>query len=327
MSPGHSMAGISRVLVTGAHGFIGSHLTRALIGEGYEVGILRREASDLHRLRDLGGQVVHHVADLRDPASVQAAVEVACPEAVIHLATYYAVEHRPGEVGVMMDTNVKGTVALLDASREVGVTFFLNTGTCAVYREKEIPLTETDPVSPQNLYALTKLQAEEACRFYADRFDVPGATLRLFPPYGPADNERRLIPYVIRSILAGEEVRLTSGTQRWDFVYVDDIVSAFLAALRQPEKAAAAEVLNVGTGDPLAVRDLVTRLAGLTGEKASLLWGAIPHRSNEVWFNSGSWGTIRSVLGWEPRVSLDEGLERTIAWFRDHPRNPEGSRA
>jgi nucleoside-diphosphate-sugar epimerase len=132
---------------------------------------------------------------------------------------------------------------------------------------------------------------------------------------------------VIRSILAGGEVRLTTGTQRWDFVYVDDIVSAFLAALRRPEKAAAAGVLNVGTGDPLAVRDLVTRLAGLTGENARLFWGAIPHRSNEVWYNSGSWGTIRSVLGWEPRVSLDEGLERTIAWFRDHPPKPGGSRA
>lgn len=145
------MAGISRVLVTGAHGFIGSHLTRALIREGYEVGILRREASDLHRLRDPGGRIAHHVADLRDPASVLNAMTEARPDAVIHLATYYAVEHRPGEVGVMMDTNVKGTVALLDASREVGVTFFLNTGTCAVYREKEIPLVETDPISPKNL--------------------------------------------------------------------------------------------------------------------------------------------------------------------------------
>ena len=321
------MAGIRRVLVTGAHGFIGSHLTRALLGEGYEVGILMRETSDLSRIRDLEGRITRSIADLRDPASVQAAVTAAHPDAVVHLATYYAIEHRPDEVGVMVDTNVKGTVALLDAAQEAGVALFLNAGTCAVYREKEVPLDETDSVSPQNLYALTKLEAEEACRFYSERLAVPAATLRLFPPYGPADNERRLIPYVIRSILAGEEVRLTSGTQRWDFVYVDDVVSAFLAALRQPERAVSAGVMNVATGDPVAVRDLVTRLAGLTGERARLVWGAVPHRKNEVWYNSGSWGKIRSVLGWEPRLSLDEGLGRTLAWFRDHPPEAGGTRA
>ena len=313
------MAGIRRVLVTGAHGFIGSHLARTLLGAGYEVGALHREASDLRRIKDLEGRISHHVADLRDPASVQGAVMGARPDAIVHLATYYAVEHRPDEVGVMMDTNVKGTIALLEACRDRGVSLFLNAGTCAVYREKDVPLAETDPVSPQNLYALTKLQAEQACAFYSDRLGVPATTLRLFPPYGPADNERRLIPYVIRSILAGEEVRLTSGTQRWDFVYVDDVVAAFVAALGKPGAAAGAGVMNVATGDPVAVRDLVTRLAGLTGEHARLLWGAVPHRGNEVWFNSGSWDRIRSVLGWEPQVSLDEGLERTIAWARAHP--------
>jgi nucleoside-diphosphate-sugar epimerase len=320
------MAGIRRVLVTGAHGFIGSHLTRALLREGYQVGILHREHSNLRRLRDLEGRISHHTADLRDPASVQAAVMEAHPDVVVHLATYYAVEHRPDEVGVMMDTNVKGTIALLEACRETEVALFLNTSTCAVYREKDVPLTENDPVSPQNLYALTKLQAENACRFYSERLGVPAATLRLFPPYGPADNERRLIPYAIRSILAGEEVRLTSGTQRWDFVYVDDVAAAFVAAVKRPGDAASAGILNVGTGDPRAVRDLVIRLAGLTGEKARLLWGAVPHRRNEIWFNSGSWGKIRSVLGWEPRVPLDEGLERTIAWFRDNPPPAGGSR-
>jgi nucleoside-diphosphate-sugar epimerase len=324
--PGHSMAGIRRVLVTGAHGFIGSHLTRALLDEGYGVGILHRESSDLSRVRDLGERISHHTADLRDPSPVQAAVAEARPDAVLHLATYYAVEHRPDEVGVMMDTNVKGTIALLDASREKGVALFLNASTCAVYREKEGPLAETDPVSPQNLYALTKLQAEEACRFYADRMGVPAATLRLFPPYGPGDNDRRLLPYAIRSLLSGQDVQLTTGTQKWDFVYVADIVAAFLAALRQPEKAARAGVMNVATGDPRSVRDVVTRVREMTGSKGNLLWGAVPHRKNEVWYNSGWTGKIRSVLGWEPRFSLDEGLAETIAWFRDHPLPAGGSR-
>jgi nucleoside-diphosphate-sugar epimerase len=313
------MAGIRRVLVTGAHGFIGSHLTRALLARGYEVGILAREASDLSRIRGLEGSIFSHAADLRDPASVQKAVEEARPDAVIHLATYYAVEHRPEEVGVMMDTNVKGTIALLEASRDRGISLFLNMSTCAVYRERNSPLEETDPVSPQNLYALTKLQAEDACRFYNDRLGVPAATLRLFPPYGPADNDRRLIPYVIRSLLAGQDVQLTTGTQRWDFVYVDDVVAALLAALGRPEKTVSAGTLNVGTGNPVSVQDLVTRVHEMLGSEGNLLWGAIPHRTNEVWYNSGSPEKIRSVLGWTPETSLDEGLRRTIAWVKGNP--------
>ena len=318
------MAGIRRVLVTGAHGFIGSHLTRALLEHGYEVGILSRDTSDLSRLRDFMGRISRYTADLRDPASVLKVVEGSRPDAVVHLATYYAVEHRPEELGVMMDTNVKGTIALLEACRDRGISLFLNMSTCAVYREKEVPLVETDPVSPQNLYALTKLQAEDACRFYGDRLGVPAATLRLFPPYGPGDNERRLIPYVIRSILAGRDVQLTTGTQRWDFVYVEDVVSAVLAALGNPEKAASAGTMNVATGDPRSVRELAMRIHEMLGSKGNLLWGAVPHRKTEVWYNSGSPEKIRSVLGWKPGFSLDEGLERTIEWFREHPPRAEG---
>ncbi|HUK92639.1 MAG TPA: NAD(P)-dependent oxidoreductase [Methanomicrobiales archaeon] len=313
------MAGIRRVLVTGAHGFIGSHLTRALLEQGYEVAILSRGNSDLSRIRDVTGHISPHPADLRDPPSVQKAVEEARPDAIVHLATYYAVEHRPDEVGVMIDTNVKGTIALLDACRDRGVSLFLNMSTCAVYRERNSPLEEMDPVSPQNLYALTKLQAEQACRFYNDRFGVPAASLRLFSPFGPADNDRRLIPYVIRSLLAGQDVKLTTGAQRWDFVYVADVVAALLAALAKPANTVSAATLNIGTGDPVSVRDLVTRVREILGSEGNLLWGAVPHRTTEVWYNSGSPGKIRSVLGWEPKTSLDEGLRRTIAWFREHP--------
>jgi len=318
------MTGIRRILLTGGHGFIGSHLTRALLREGYEVGLLRRETSDLSRVREYGSRIFHYPADLRDPASVQGAVEAARPDAIVHLAMYYAVEHHPEELGVMMDTNVKGAIALLDACQDRRLSLFLNTSTCAVYREKNEPLKETDPVSPQNLYALTKLQAEDACRFYNERLGVPTATLRLFPPYGPGDNERRLLPYTIRSLLEGQDIKLTTGLQEWDFVYVDDIVAAFLAALSKPEKAVEAGVLNVGTGYPHSVREVVSKVHEMTGSKGNLLWGAVEHRKNEVWYNSGSFRRIQSVLGWEPRYTLDEGLLRTIGWFRDHPGSGKG---
>ena len=318
------MAGIRRVLVTGAHGFIGSHLTAALLEQGYQVAILKRDGSDLRRIGHLLDRVTPLTADLRDPDQVLRAVRSGAPDAILHLAAYYAVEHSPEQIGVMVDTNVKGVMGLLDAARLLKTPLFVNTSTCTVYREKETPLAETDPVGPQNLYDLTKLQAEEACRFFRDRFDVPSVSLRIFPPYGPGDNERRLIPSAIRKLLAGESPALTTGMQRWDFVHVRDIVAAYLAVLSHPDQALRGGILNVATGDPKTVREVVERIRTLLGSGQELRWGEIPHRRNEIWLNSGSPAKIRTMLGWEPQVSLEQGLGETVAWFRDHPREPGG---
>jgi len=320
-----AMAGIRRVLVTGAHGFIGSHLAAALLDRGYQVSILRREGSDLRRIGHLLDRITPLTADLRDPEQVQRAVRTASPDAILHLAAYYAVEHTPDQVSIMVDTNVKGAVALLDAARTVEIPLFVNTSTCTVYRERETPRAEADPVGPQNLYDLTKLQAEEACRFFRDRFSVPSVTLRIFPPYGPGDNERRLIPSVIRKLLAGESPALTTGMQRWDFVHVRDIVAAYLAVLSSPEQALHGGVFNVATGDPKTVREVVEQVRTLLGSGTELRWGAVPHRRNEIWLNSGNPEKIRTMLGWEPRVSPEEGLQETVTWFRDHPRKPGGT--
>jgi UDP-glucose 4-epimerase len=318
------MAGIRRVLVTGAHGFLGSHLTAALLDRGYRVTILKREGSDLRRIGHLMDRITPLTADLRDPEQVRQAVQTAAPDAILHLAAYYAVEHTPEQVGIMVDTNVRGAVALLEAARLEKTALLVNTSTCTVYRERETPRSEKDPVGPQNLYDLTKLQAEEACHFYRDRFGVPSVTLRIFPPYGPGDNERRLIPSVIRALLSGESPALTSGTQRWDFVHVRDIAAAYLAVLSAPDRALQGEIFNVATGDARTVREAVEQVRTVLGSGTELRWGLVPHRRNEVWLNSGNPEKIRSMLGWEPRVPLAQGLAETVAWFRDHPAGPGG---
>jgi len=313
------MTGIRRVLVTGAHGFLGSHLTASLLEQGYDVAILKREGSDLRRISHLMDRITAVNADLRDPDHILSAVRTAKPEAILHLAAFYAVEHTPAQVGIMVDTNVRGAVALLESARVEKTPLFVNTSTCTVYRELGTPRTEADPVAPQNLYDLTKAHAEEACRFYRNRFGVPSVTLRIFPPYGPGDNERRLIPSVIRHLQRGESPALTSGTQRWDFVHARDIAAAYLAVLAAPEQALQGELFNVATGDARTVREVVEQVRTLLGSATPLRWDAIPHRRNEIWLNSGNAEKIRAMLGWEPRVPLAEGLAGTVVWFRDHP--------
>ncbi len=311
-------ADLKRIFITGATGFIGSHLARRLIQEGYDVAVMKRATSDCSRIRDLADSITTCDVDLRNSGEVTESVAEYNPDAILHLVTYYVVEHTPHEIGVMLDTNVKGTVNLLEAAKESGITAFINTSTCAVYEDIGRKLAENDNIRPQNLYALSKLLAEEACSFYADNYGVNTVTLRLFPPYGPADNERRLIPYVTRCLLNGESPNLTTGKQKWDFVYVDDIVDAFLAALRAFPTQQAHEIFNIGTGNAVSIFDVVTKIKEITGADTELKWGAVPHRKNEVWLNSAEGKKSSEILGWQAKTNIDAGLAETISWFRKH---------
>jgi nucleoside-diphosphate-sugar epimerase len=140
----------------------------------------------------------------------------------------------------------------------------------------------------------------------------------LFPPYGPGDHERRLIPYVVGSILKNTPLNLTTGKQEWDFVYVDDIVSAYLAVLKSHPFNDDHAIFNIGTGEAVSVRSVVEKIREKLGSDMDLNWGSIEHRMNEVWFNSANIKKAQTVLHWEPETGIDEGINKTIAWFRDY---------
>lgn len=306
-----------RILITGATGFIGRHLAVRLSADGYQVGALVRHPST--PLPDFSHTITLLSGDIRNFDDLSAAFASFKPDVVIHLVTYYAVMHRADEIGVMLDTNVKGTVNLLEASKESGtVKLFINTSTCAIYKEMSRPLKEDDEILPQNLYAMTKLQAEEACDYYAGEFHVPCVTLRLFPPYGPGDHERRLIPYVIGSILNNSPPNLTTGKQEWDFVYIDDIVSAYLAILKAYPFKERHTIYNIGTGQAVSVSTVVEKIRDSIGSDICLPWGSVPHRSHEVWFNSADISKADKEIAWKPVISIDDGLVKTIKWFRKY---------
>lgn len=309
---------IRKVFITGATGFIGRHLVRLLSDEGYSVGVLVRSPTSFSSTgKDL--DVTFFYGDVRNYEDLKKAFAAFEPDAVIHLVTYYAVMHRADEIGVMLDTNVKGTINLLEAAKETGtVKLFINTSTCAVYEQKRRRLTEKDGIKPQNLYAVTKLQAEEACGFYAESFGLPCVTLRLFPPYGPGDKERRLLQYVIASLQKKTPPDLTTGKQEWDFVYVSDIVSAFLAAIRAYPYTEKHEFINIGTGEPQSVRSVVEKIKAEMHSDTDLRWGAVEHRMNEVWYNSADISKAERILHWSPKVGIDEGLKKTIEYFTDY---------
>ncbi len=189
-----------KILLTGATGFLGSHLTRRLLRDGFDVAIIKREKSESWRIADLLSKVRIYEGDLCDTVFVLEAASDFEPVIIFHLATYYAVEHTPEEVPTMFGVNVRGTVNLLEAAEATKAKLFVNTSSCFVYKSSTEPLREDSPLEPLNLYALTKIYAEQACFFYCRQYKVPCVTFRLFPPYGPSDHERILIPYLIRAL-------------------------------------------------------------------------------------------------------------------------------
>ncbi|MDD1690301.1 MAG: NAD(P)-dependent oxidoreductase [Methanoregula sp.] len=306
---------MKRILVTGANGFIGSRLVKKLLDRGYDVGILVRESSDLRSIDTILDRISVFRGDIRNCEDVSDTVVKFIPDVVMHLVTYYAVEHSSSEVNVMVETNVMGTINLLEAARMNKVKLFINTSTCAVYEQQDRALSEQDPVSPQNLYALTKLQAEEACRFYALNYSVDGITLRLFPPYGPGDHERRLIPYLIHAFSTNQTPQITSGEQKWDFIFVDDIVDAYIAVLTTYPFRERYDVINIGTGNPRSVRQIVQSIMKLMNKDIELSWGVLPHRKNELWYNSSDNKKAEDLLGWKPVTDIHDGLRMTIEYF------------
>jgi UDP-glucose 4-epimerase len=304
-----------KILLTGANGFIGCHLTRRLLNEGYQIGIIKRENSDMWRIEDVIHKLTVFSADLADTKSVFKVFVDFSPDIVIHLAAHHTVEHQPSEIPLMVNTNLTGTLNLLEASKSTSVYLFINTSSCFVYKEDNNKLTEKSPLKPLNLYALTKLQAEQACNFYNEKYGLKTVTLRLFPPYGPADNERKLIPFVINSLNLGNPPEMTSGLQKWDFIYVEDIVEAYIKLINCSDSFQC-EIFNIGTGTPVSVREVVKKIEKSLKTTSKPIWGVIPHRKNESWFNSADINKAKKILNWEPRTTLEEGLKLTVDWYK-----------
>ena len=310
------MSRSKRILLTGGFGFIGAALTRRLVNDGHSVAFLELQAADMGRLGDARGKLTMKEVDLKDHAAVMSAVKELAPHIIIHLAAYYAIDHRPDEVTALVGTNVQGLANILEAARAVKPEVFITTSSCFVYEQTGRPLAEDSPLKPTNLYAMTKRFGEELCTFYASEYGLGIVNFRLFSPYGPGDHDRRLIPSVIKSCLDGEAPRVSTGRQKWDFVFIDDIVDAYVRALDYAPRGQ--ETFNIASGTAVSVHDIVTHIRKLMGPGPEPLWGAISHRKSEIWSMTADITRARQRLQWEPKTEmLGDGLERTVRWFAD----------
>lgn len=318
---------IKRVLVTGADGFIGSHLTEALVRRGYEVRafVLYNSFNSWgwldHCAADVRGKFEIFAGDVRDPHGVKEAM-IGC-EAVIHLAALIAIPYSYHSPDTYVDTNVKGTLNVLQAARDLDIQRVVHTSTSEVYgTARFVPMTEEHPLQGQSPYSATKIAADQLAYSFHKSFDLPVVTIRPFNTYGPRQSARAVIPTIITQIASGaRSIDLGATKPTRDFSFVEDTISGFIAALA--DGVPAGEILNLGSNFEISIESTVEMIARLMSASVSIKCDTERGRpkASEVerlWADNTR---AQRVLRWSPTYAglagLERGLLKTISWFHD----------
>ncbi|MEP6651742.1 MAG: SDR family NAD(P)-dependent oxidoreductase [Myxococcales bacterium] len=313
-----------KVLVTGADGFIGSHLVERLAKEGASVRAFCLYNSQASRgwLDQSGPEVLEkldvRLGDIRDTRFV----EECCKdiEVVFHLAALIAIPYSYSAPESFIDTNIRGTMNVLEGVRRCGVRRMVQTSTSEVYgTPKALPIRETHPLSAQSPYAATKVAADQMCLAYHRSFETPVTVLRPFNTYGPRQSTRAVLPTILAQLLSGSrEISLGRLDTRRDLTYVADTVAGFLLA--GAVEGIEGETFQLGTGHAVSIAELFTAACSALGVQAVVREdkGRLRPDASEVLVLQSDPAQAATRLGWKPEVSLERGLAMTAEWLRHH---------
>jgi NAD dependent epimerase/dehydratase len=319
---------LKKTLITGADGFIGSHLTEALVSQGLNVRAFVQYNSFnswgwLDSLSKETLQKIEIVAgDIRDPNGVRTAMQDV--EVVYHLAALIAIPFSYVAPDAYIDTNVKGTLNILQAARDLDVNRILVTSTSEVYGTAQfVPITELHPKQPQSPYSASKIGADCIAESFYRSFDLPVTIVRPFNTFGPRQSARAVIPTIISQLLSGvKEIKLGDITPTRDLLFVKDTVSAFCQIAKCKELIG--HEVNIATQSEISVGQLAQSLISQINADARIVSDSerIRPEKSEVFRLFGSNEKLRQYTAWRPEYSLEQGLSETIAWFK----NPENLR-
>ena len=302
-------------LVTGAAGFVGSHLVGRLLAEGARVHAVDLLDTPSPALLSHGTGFDYHSLNLLDTDATAALVQRVNPAKVFHLAAHTDVGRGLDRLGPAVN-DLQSTVNLLRLIEEIDCSSFVLTGTCEEYGDNPAPFTEDQSFNPVSPYSASKSAAVLFGRMLHKTSGLPVVVLRPFLTYGPWQATCRFIPSAIEAALAEREFPMTEGRQTREFNYVTDIVDGFVRA--SVSAAAIGEIINIGNGVEYTLRGVVEKIADIAGKPLNAKFGAIPYRPGETWHFYCSNRKAQKLLGWTPKVSLDDGLRETIAWYAGH---------
>ena len=313
-----------KILVTGAEGFIGSHLTEELVKRGYDVRafILYNSFNNWGWLEDLPDDIMEHVevfaGDVRDPNGVLEAMK-GC-DAVFHLAALIAIPFSYHSPDTYVDTNIKGTLNVLQAARKLDLGRVLVTSTSEVYGTAQyVPIDENHPYQGQSPYSATKIGADRLAESFYRSFDLPVTIVRPFNTYGPRQSARAVIPTIITQLLAGkEEIELGPLTPTRDFNYVKDTANGFIDIYESPKTIG--EEINIATQQEISIGELAEELIRQINPNARIVCDEERLRPEKSEVNRllGSNEKILKLTDWQPKYSFTQGLAETIDFLRDN---------
>jgi len=312
-----------RVLVTGASGFVGSHLTEALIRLGAHVRVFIRytSRSSLGLLSDLPAAELDTLEIVRGDVRDYTAVREACRDVshVFHLAALISIPYSYLHPEEVVATNVTGTLNVLQAARETGAQRIIHTSTSEVYgTAQSVPIAETHPLHAQSPYAASKIAADKLAESFGCAYNLPVVTIRPFNTYGPRQSARAIIPTIITQALTRNRVLVGSLEPRRDLTFVSDTVDAFLRA--GLAEGVIGETMNLGGNEEISIGDLAELIIRLVGRPVQIVRDAQrlrPERSEvmRLWSDNRR---AQQLLGWHPKVGLESGLQQTIDWIAAH---------
>ena len=323
--PAASKSSIGKVLVTGADGFIGSHLTEALVRHGFEVRAFVYYNSFNswgwldHCGEDVKGQIEVFTGDIRDPHGVKSAM-TGC-DAVLHLAALIGIPFSYHSPSTYVETNINGTLNVLQAARDLDISRIIHTSTSEVYGTAQfVPITEQHPLQGQSPYSASKIAADQLAYSFYSSFDLPVITLRPFNTYGPRQSARAVIPTIITQIAnKASTIKLGAINPTRDFSFIEDTVSGFISALKSGKGAG--ETINLGSNFEVSIEDtakLIAEIMGVSVEISTDEERLRPENSEveRLWADNSK---ALEILGWRPSYAglngFREGLAKSIDWF------------
>ncbi|MFA6434764.1 MAG: GDP-mannose 4,6-dehydratase [Elusimicrobiales bacterium] len=319
-----------KVLVTGGSGFIGSHLVERLCRLGAEVTVLVEYTpyNDLGLLKILPKEILAGLklaaGDLRDPELTK---KIAAKKDIIfNLGALVGIPYSYANPREVFEVNALGTLNLLLAARDAGAKKIVTTSTSEVYGTAlYTPIDESHPLQAQSPYSASKIAADKVAEAFCKTYGMPVATIRPFNTYGPRQSDRAIIPTIIIQALKKKEIKLGSCAPRRDLTYVSDTVEGFIKIAQSPRSTG--QVINIGTGKDISIGELAKTILSLMGKDLKITAAAQRKRpqKSEVMRLLCDNKKAKELIGWEPKVSLETGLKKTIDWIKDHPEyyNPD----
>ena len=295
---------MSKVLVTGPAGFVGSYVVRQLINKGYTVGLLLRESSDLRRIKDLIDKCTVINGDLCDLDRIESDIAEFSPTTVMHLAWGGVKGVNRNDISQM--DNVVSSINLFRIVEKLGCDHFVGLGSQAEYGLLSGRISESASKNPTTLYGAAKLATGLLLERASSASNVSFTWLRLFSSYGPGDDPSWLLPYILNCLSEGKSPRLTAGDQIWDYLYIEDVAAGIIASLEDK----ACGFYNLGSGQPHRLRHIIEKIRDNISPTIDLQFGAVPYRDDQVMHLEADITALTEATAWSPKISLEIGLQK-----------------